>query len=126
MKDFLTVLRVIRFSNISKRCALPKRLRTIALGVYDHTFESAEYDEQKTKKMKLEDEVPEEKKIKLEDEDSEESNKIKLEAEDQEENTFQKTRENEVKKNLENSFITGIPLTTMPGHTGYLTFATLK
>ena len=30
------------------------------------------------------------------------------------------------KPNLETSFVTGIPLTTMPGHTGYLTFATLK
>lgn len=27
--------------------------------------------------------------------------------------------------NLETSFVTGVPLTTMPGHTGYLTFATL-
>ena len=35
--------------------------------------------------------------------------------------------ENDNKKaNLETSFVTGVPLTTMPGHTGYLTFATLQ
>ena len=98
--------------------------RRITLGVYDHTFESAEYDEQKIKKIKLDkDEDPEENNFQNE----EKTKKIKLEKdEDPEENNFQKTRENDVKKNLEKSFITGIPLTTMPGHTGYLTFATLK
>ena len=30
------------------------------------------------------------------------------------------------KKDLEKTFVTGLPLTTMPGHTGYLTFATLQ
>ena len=46
------------------------------------------------------------------------SRKRKLEEkEDQEDDC--KTEEKESK------FVTGVPLTTMPGHTGYLTFATL-
>ena len=37
-----------------------------------------------------------------------------------------KRKSEDVKKSMETSFYTGVPLTTMPGHTGYLTFATLK
>ena len=62
--------------------------RKITMPLYDHNKESIEYDDQESKKRKL-------------DEDFN-------------------------KKDLETSFITGIPLTNMPGHTGYLTFATLK
>ena len=41
---------------------------------------------------------------------------IKAEAEDQD------SRSNEIE---DAKFVTGVPLTTMPGHTGFLTFATL-
>ena len=41
-----------------------------------------------------------------------------------EENRKRKMEQNG-KKELETSFVTGLPLTNMPGHTGYLTFATL-
>ncbi len=36
-----------------------------------------------------------------------------------------KSEEESASNNLETSFVTGVPLTTMPGHTGFLTFATL-
>ena len=32
----------------------------------------------------------------------------------------------ETKSDMETTFTTGVPLITMPGHTGYLTFATLQ
>ena len=62
--------------------------RKITMPLYDHNKESSEYEDQESKKRKLNEEFS--------------------------------------KKDLETSFITGIPLTNMPGHTGYLTFATLK
>ena len=62
--------------------------RKITMPLYDHNKESSEYEDQESKKRKLDEEF--------------------------------------AKKDLETSFITGIPLTNMPGHTGYLTFATLK
>lgn len=37
-----------------------------------------------------------------------------------------KKRKMEENGALEKNFVTGVPLTTMPGHTGYLTFATLE
>ena len=56
-------------------------------------------------------------------------NKESIEYEDQADPESAKKRKlNEEfdKKDLETMFITGMPLTNMPGHTGYLTFATLK
>ena len=50
---------------------------------------------------------------------SEDSKKRKLEE------TSEKNGDTK-KANMETSFVTGVPLTTMAGHTGYLTFATLK
>jgi len=46
--------------------------------------------------------------------------------EDPEPPESKKRKSENVKKTMETSFYTGVPLTTMPGHTGYLTFATLK
>ena len=45
-----------------------------------------------------------------------ENAEIKTEVEDQD------SRSDEIK---DAKFVTGVPLTTMPGHTGFLTFATL-
>lgn len=42
-----------------------------------------------------------------------------------EESSANKKRKLDPENALEKSFVTGVPLTTMPGHTGYLTFATL-
>ena len=55
-------------------------------------------------------------------------NKESIEYEDQADPESKKRKLNEEfdKKDLETTFITGMPLTNMPGHTGYLTFATLK
>ena len=55
-------------------------------------------------------------------------NKESIEYEDQGDPEFKKRKLDEEfsQKNLETTFITGMPLTSMPGHTGYLTFATLK
>jgi len=44
-------------------------------------------------------------------EDKEEGEEVDIEAKNEE--------------GKESKFVTGVPLTTMPGHTGYLTFATL-
>ena len=53
-------------------------------------------------------------------------NKESIEYNDDQESKKRKLDEDFNKKDLETSFFTGIPLTNMPGHTGYLTFATLK
>ncbi len=71
------------------------QVRKITIPVYDHDKESLEYEEQGSSK------------------------KRKLDENDSNENSDKKA------ENLDTSFVTGVPLTTMPGHTGYLTFATL-
>ena len=78
------------------------QVRKITIPLYDHNKESSEY-------------VPNTPAATIEDS----NNKRKLEE-------TPETNGDTKKPNLETSFVTGIPLTTMPGHTGYLTFATLK
>ena len=78
------------------------QVRKITIPLYDHNKESSEY-------------VPNTPAATIEDS----NNKRKLEE-------TSETNGDTKKPNLETSFVTGIPLTTMPGHTGYLTFATLK
>ena len=73
------------------------QVRKITIPLYDHNKESGEYSSSNN------------------GDDS--NNKRKLD--EMENNDTKKT-------NLETSFVTGVPLTTMPGHTGYLTFATLQ
>jgi len=73
------------------------QVRKITIPTYDHNKESSEY-------------------ISNNKEDSNGKRKLD-EAENENDNK---------KANLETSFVTGVPLTTMPGHTGYLTFATLQ
>ena len=53
----------------------------------------------------------------------EESKKRKLEEDGEEEEEDKKDKAQT--KDPETSFLTGVPLLAMPGHTGYLTFATL-
>ena len=87
------------------------------------------YDEKRMKKQPNPTNVDEKK----EEEGASESKKRKLKAEgvadaDKEEGNSRLEDGNgggnsDVKP--EESFITGVPLLTMPGHTGYLTFATL-
>ena len=51
------------------------------------------------------------------------SRKRKLDTEDEEKDV---KADNETQDELKDAkFVTGVPLTTMPGHTGFLTFATL-
>ena len=47
------------------------------------------------------------------------------EGDEREEKNGEDKARKEDKKEAETSFVTGVPLLEMPGHTGYLTFATL-
>lgn len=58
-------------------------------------------------------------------EETVESKKRKLEESCEEDGDEKPTEEKKDKKKAEKNFYTGIPLVNMPGHTGYLTFATL-
>ena len=51
------------------------------------------------------------------------SRKRKLDTEDEEKEVKADTETQDEMKDAK--FVTGVPLTTMPGHTGFLTFATL-
>ena len=53
------------------------------------------------------------------------SRKRKLETGESEEADTEKDKPENGDDQKECRFVTGVPLTTMPGHTGYLTFATL-
>lgn len=77
------------------------QVRRITLPLYDHSKESPEFSSNKI------DEESKKRKLEEEEEDKGEPTKDKKETD------------------LETSFVTGIPLLSMPGHTGYLTFATL-
>ena len=53
------------------------------------------------------------------------SRKRKLEAEEEGDADDAEAKDERSEELREARFVTGVPLTTMPGHTGYLTFATL-
>ena len=49
----------------------------------------------------------------------------KRKLEDKEEGEEEERKDSKFEEGKEAKFVTGVPLTNMPGHTGYLTFATM-